>query len=203
LRPWGRTRSSPRLEDAAAYARARGAPEAAADLLEHALRLDDDGDAAARRVSAAAGYHILAGDDRRARELLEAAIAHAAPGPPRAALRLSLGYAFARSDVGRAIALFDEALVETAGDPLLRARVLSALGVAVTADRRPAEGEPHLAAAAAAAEDAGDPALLAGSLGALAASRFFLGRGVDAALMARARSSSSPSATRFRSVTGR
>jgi hypothetical protein len=52
------------LGDAALRARVRGAPEAAADLAEWALRLggDDDPDAAARRAVAAAECRNVAGD---------------------------------------------------------------------------------------------------------------------------------------------
>jgi hypothetical protein len=52
------------LDDAALRARVRGAPEAAADLAEWALRLggEDDPDAAARRAVAAAESRNVAGD---------------------------------------------------------------------------------------------------------------------------------------------
>ena len=175
------------LEEAAAHAHTRGAPETAADLAERALQLDDgsDSDATARRTAVAAGYHMLGGDDRRARELLEHAMPVTPAGSPHARLLCALGSTFEGTDLERAIALYEAALAE-AGDELLKAEILGTLGLLLTADRRPADGEPYLRAAVAAGDGAGDPALLARALSSLAVNRFLLGRGVDAALMKRA-----------------
>jgi DNA-binding CsgD family transcriptional regulator len=175
------------LDRAAEHAARRGAPEAAAELAEHALRLTAaDVDAAASRAAAAAGYHVVAGDDRRARELLEEALGGAAAGPPRARLLFALGHASANTDLERALALFRDAAAEAAGDEHLEAEILGLFGSFLTATRGVAEGEPHLRAAVAAAERAGDHALLACSLAALAANQFLLGRGVDEAALERA-----------------
>src|SRR6266542_6592210 len=64
------------LDEAAARAQARGAPETAAELAEHAITLTppDDREGAAVRGAKAAEYETLAGDDRRARALLEEAL---------------------------------------------------------------------------------------------------------------------------------
>ena len=61
------------LDAAAAHARARGAPEAAAELAEHAIAQTPAANRheAARRRANAAEYAMLAGEDRRARALLE------------------------------------------------------------------------------------------------------------------------------------
>ena len=81
----GTTREDPAtlraLDAAAESARARGAPAAAAELLELAMRLG--GDTPERRVRAAE-FHLTAGDTERARVLLEHAIAQMQPGVARA-----------------------------------------------------------------------------------------------------------------------
>ena len=73
------------VEQAAATAAARGAPAAAASLLEHAWRLTPKGacDALDRQV-AAARLHRLAGDAQRAEGLLHRALPEAPPGIARA-----------------------------------------------------------------------------------------------------------------------
>ena len=69
------------LDDAAASAHARGAPAAAAELLELAIGLG--GDTAERRIRLA-GHYFDAGDPAQARTLLERAIAGLQPGQVRA-----------------------------------------------------------------------------------------------------------------------
>jgi AAA ATPase domain len=179
-------RATDRLTSAAGRAAARGAPAAAADLAERAIRLDDgrDADAAVARVAAAADYHVLAGNDRRALELLENALADSAPGPRRA--RLLLGVALAVRNADRAIAALEAALEEVGEDAHLEADVLGRLGDLITTTRRVSDGEPYARAAVVAAERAGDPALLARALYALAGNEFFLGHGVPVDLMERA-----------------
>jgi predicted ATPase len=74
------------LEQAASGARARGAPQAAAELTEQALHLTPPEltDRAFRLRIQAAGHHFEAGDASRAQILLEEAVASAPPGPQRA-----------------------------------------------------------------------------------------------------------------------
>jgi DNA-binding CsgD family transcriptional regulator len=81
------------IERAAAFAGARGAPDAAADLLDHAVRLTPAGETAAlaRRLHAAGRYRFDAGDAALAIELTLRAADLAAPGPERAAALASLG----------------------------------------------------------------------------------------------------------------
>jgi DNA-binding CsgD family transcriptional regulator len=69
------------LDEAAALARARGAPVAAAELLQRAIDLG--GDNPARRILLA-GHHFNAGDLARARSLLEELIEGLEAGPTRA-----------------------------------------------------------------------------------------------------------------------
>jgi DNA-binding NarL/FixJ family response regulator len=81
------------IEDGAAIAAARGAPDAAADLLEHAIRLTPEGEtrALARRLHAAGRQRFDAGDAPAAVELTLRAADLADPGPDRAAALASLG----------------------------------------------------------------------------------------------------------------
>ena len=74
------------LEEAARTAQARGAPAAAADLAEQALRLTPPSSPsdARRRLLVAADEHNRTGDNARAASLLEQARATAAPGDERA-----------------------------------------------------------------------------------------------------------------------
>jgi class 3 adenylate cyclase/tetratricopeptide (TPR) repeat protein len=179
-------RAVDRLTSAAEHAAARGAPAAAADLAGRALSLDDgrDADAKVRRVAAAAEYHMLAGDDRRAHELLQSALVDSPAGPRRA--RLFHGIASCVHNVDQAIAALESALAEVGDDARLEAEVISHLAQAISNARNVADAEPYARTAVAAAERAGDPTLLASALSTLAATEFFLGRGVPAELMERA-----------------
>jgi tetratricopeptide (TPR) repeat protein len=80
------------LDEAARFARGRGAPDAAADLAELARRATppDDRDDARRRSLEAAEYHFDAGDASRALEVLQAAIDREPPGPTRAEMLFRL-----------------------------------------------------------------------------------------------------------------
>ena len=80
------------LDDAARAAHARGAPAAAAELAEQALRLTPASrpDEARRRLLVAADMHDVAGDTDRATALLEQARAAARPGNERAAILAKL-----------------------------------------------------------------------------------------------------------------
>jgi DNA-binding CsgD family transcriptional regulator len=80
------------LEDAARFARGRGAPDAAAELAELARRLTppDDDEAARRRSLECAEYHFDAGDAGRAIDVLRSAIEKEAPGPARAQMLFRL-----------------------------------------------------------------------------------------------------------------
>ena len=74
------------LEEAARHARARGAPDAAADLVELAIGMTPASDLGAqrRRSLAAAEFHFDAGDATRAHRLLRDTIAASPPGVERA-----------------------------------------------------------------------------------------------------------------------
>ena len=74
------------LDEAALAARARGAPATAAELAEEAVRLTPAGlpGETLQRTVDSAGHHFEAGDPRRARRLLDDAVAAAPRGSGRA-----------------------------------------------------------------------------------------------------------------------
>lgn len=80
------------LDEAALFARGRGAPDAAADLAELARRATPANDRAdaRRRSLELAEYHFDAGDAARALEVLKEAIAVEAPGRARAEMLFRL-----------------------------------------------------------------------------------------------------------------
>jgi len=177
------------LDEAAVQAYARGAPGAAAALSEQARRLTPDAAAgqARRRTIGAADYHFRAGNMARARELLEDLVAVLPPGTGRAGALFRLGVIHYHEDSWpTAEDLFHRALREGGRDPALRAEVERELAFArhVAGDNRGAAG--HARAAVAAAEQSGDPILLAHSLARQVPFDFFLGRGIRADLLERA-----------------
>jgi ATP/maltotriose-dependent transcriptional regulator MalT len=107
------------LEAAAARARARGALDAAAELLELAVRLTPRRLAERRRFRslAAAEYHFHAGDLAHARALVEEVLDDAPAGPARGhALRLLGEIRYHEDSFAEAIPLFSEALDELGDD---------------------------------------------------------------------------------------
>ena len=111
------------LEEAARSAHARGAPGAAAELAEQAVRLTplEDVAEARRRLLLAADRHYAAGDDGRAVALLEGARAEAAPGVERASILVQL--AAVQGGPREAEALYHQALAESGGDDALEATI--------------------------------------------------------------------------------
>ncbi|HWI08973.1 MAG TPA: AAA family ATPase [Solirubrobacteraceae bacterium] len=169
------------LEAGAAAARARGAWESAADLLEHARRLaapDRPGDAAKRGI-AAAEHHVRAGDRTRARALLEELLAGPLPRPLLAdALRLlaEITYNDGYSDAAKR--LLAEAL-EHADDALQAAAIELALAYLSGQLADPAAGTAHAYRALARAEEAGDRSHIAAALALCAVFDYLCGLGVD------------------------
>ena len=154
------------LDAGAERADARGAPGAAAELAEHALSLTPPGRSAdvARRTIASAAYHVAAGDRKRARTLLEDAIASLAPGAVRAtALRLlgEIRYYDSFPDGAR---LWTQALVEAGDDLRLRATLESHLSYAYLMMADFHSAKPHAMAALSLATYLGDSATLAEAL---------------------------------------
>src|SRR6266536_2053403 len=174
------------LDAAAAREQARGAPETAAELAEHAIRLtpaEHRHETALRRVKAAE-YEMLAGDDRRARALLEEALADDRAGPARARVLQGLAMIEENADVERGIAILREALEHSRGDDALQAELNAQL--ALMLHNVPREAEPFARSAVEVAERVGDPVLLAAALCSLATIEFRLGRGLRPDLCDRA-----------------
>ena len=168
-----------RLEEAARSADARGAPGAAAELAEHALRLTPgaDVDDALRRRLLAADRLVTAGDVERAVALLEHGRESALAGPARAALLLPLAD-IAASEPRRAEALFLEALDEAGDDDALVAATQLGLAAQMRWDAGVERGAAHAGLAVEAATRAGDPALLSRALAYRASWEFRAGRGL-------------------------
>jgi DNA-binding CsgD family transcriptional regulator len=178
-------RAAGRLEDAARRAAARGAPDAAAELAEHASRLTPVrwSQADCRRRLAASDYHTQAGNGPRARALLEALIAHLPPGTTRA--RALAALAELVTDDSRD-GLFTQAVAEASEDLALRAQIERRHGRSKGIAGDYALWEQHAQAAVALAEAAHDSAQLLQALADLATVRLFRGHGMQHVLMARA-----------------
>jgi len=104
------------LDAAAAHAAARGAPEAAAELYEHATRLtpSDHPDEIYRRRHEAASHHFAAGDIERARAIAEETLGELESGPWRAEMLVLLANIV--EDEQEAADLCRQAVGEAGGD---------------------------------------------------------------------------------------
>jgi DNA-binding CsgD family transcriptional regulator len=116
-------------EEAARRATARGAPVAALDLAELAIRLTPSQRSSElhRRKLAAASYAIRATDRRRAQALLEELRDELPPGPERADVLRSLAF-LSMTDEETQLRLLKLALAEASGDPLRLSRIHHGLG---------------------------------------------------------------------------
>ena len=172
------------LDAAAEMARIRGAPEAAAELVDLAIGLG--GESPQRRI-ASASHHLNAGDPARARTLLDETIDALAPGVLRAeALRL-LGFVHLFGDSFlQAAGVLERGLQEAGDDLELRTRLLITLSYA-------RYNAGHFRSAARSIEDAvshaerlGQPDPLSQALALRVTLRFLAGDGLDEADLARA-----------------
>jgi DNA-binding CsgD family transcriptional regulator/tetratricopeptide (TPR) repeat protein len=172
------------LDSAAESARSRGAPAAAAELLDLALRL---GAGTPQRQMRSAAYHFDAGDSRRATILLGETIERLAPGMLRAEAlsQLAVMRLFDNSSL-EAAELLQRALGEAEGDLTVQVRALVPLSYAL--------GETgHLGAAVDAVEEAvlhaeklERPELLSQALAVRVMLHFMRGDMVDEASLRRA-----------------
>src|SRR5436189_544446 len=124
------------MDEGARRARSRGAPAAAAELLELAIRLGAD--SAARRIELAR-HHFDAGDPARARALLEETVSGLDAGPVRAEAPWLLAVVRLHDDSYREAAQYlEQALGEAGTDLWLRVRIqLQLLFVLVNLGRIP------------------------------------------------------------------
>jgi DNA-binding CsgD family transcriptional regulator len=169
------------LDEAARHARARGAPDAAAELAELARRASpaDDVEGLRRRSLEAAEYHFDAGDAARASTLLEDVIASSPPGPGRAEVlyRLSsMSWMNLERGVRRPL---EQALPEAGDDPELLAGIHLDLawvaiyrGDLVTASDHATKSVGH-------ANAMSDPSTKSDALATFATVEFLLGRSAD------------------------
>jgi DNA-binding CsgD family transcriptional regulator len=184
------------LDRAAATAGSRGAPQAAADLMELALALTSKSDPVAwtARLISAARFWFDAGDLERSQENLERALAEPSTGAGRAHALQLLGQLHSRrSSFVQALTAAIEALESAGADLVMRSGIeldvtyyLVSLG-----DFPAAEGHAH--AALRAAESTAQPGAVADALAVLTMAEFLRGRGFDERRMATALKFEDPS----------
>jgi DNA-binding CsgD family transcriptional regulator len=173
------------LDEAAARARARGAPAAAAELGQQAVRLTPPADVAERddRALAVVGYLADSGRTVDASTYLDEVLTHGLAGPRRAwALLLRITVDHDLEVIGPAA---EEALDHVGDDLALRARALLVLSSYQLYREDVVATEQSARQALAAAEEIEDPALLATAL-AVVASRADQARRPEPALLERA-----------------
>ena len=175
------------LDDAAAHAHRRGAPDAAADLVERAADLTPrDDPQRISRVAAAGRYRLMAGDLARARQLLEDALDEpaAATGSARAELLLALATVRQLMDDFVASATLGRDALRVSGDDRnLRIRIkLLLAGASHITGEDWSGGARHAAEAMHLAEGLGDDRVLAGTIGHYASWQYATGSGPDADL---------------------
>ena len=167
------------LERAGASVSARGAPDVAADLLEHASRLTpgEERSAFARRTIEAAEQCLIGGDIGRARRLIDVAVEAAPCGNLRARALIALARAFSHeSSYTAAVEVLEAALVEAETDDL-RARIENDLTVDLMQSSKLTAAATHGHAALVLAETTADPGLLAHAISNLVHVEFLLGNG--------------------------
>src|SRR5436190_1309289 len=174
------------LEAAAAHARARGAPGAAAELADWALRLTELGDqeARVRRTVAASEYLALAGSYAEARKPLEEALATNPVGADRARLLMQL-MRVSEQPPDEVMRRLEEALDDAGDDAAVAASVLIDLTWIANVERLHA-ADGYARRALELADQSGDSRLVVRALGVLASNRFVRGQGIDSKLMERA-----------------
>ncbi len=168
------------LDEAAWRAHARGAPDAAAELSEMAVRLtpaDRPGELGERTIQTS-NHHVAAGNTVRARALLEEAVGGASPGLFRArAMRRLAGVLAEQEGWTAAMPMLRLALDEAADSPPLRGSIEQGLGYAGLFTGDLASAEVHARSALELAEQTGDPPVLAEALQFVAYVEFVLGGG--------------------------
>jgi DNA-binding CsgD family transcriptional regulator len=170
------------LDRAAARARARGAPEAAADLVEEACRLTppDRADELRRRSIEAAEHHFRAGDLGRARELLDTVVNDPECGESRARARFLLAsVCHHEHSFPEALDLLEKAREEAGGNPRLRAAIDFELAYVHESCGDTGAADAPAKRALGLAERIGSPGMLAEALAVSAIVDFLLGRGLD------------------------
>ena len=173
------------LEEAAQRARRRGAPEAAASLIEQSLKATplDDADNTWRRGLLTSEYQLQSGDLGRFRSSTEGLLRTARSGDERSMAYALLSIAPAGTETGRS--LLERALAE-AESTHQRQSVESDLVTEVSLGGDLAEGAVHGREALRLAEALDDPATLADAICAVARLEQLLGLGLRRDLLERA-----------------
>ena len=176
------------LDRGAEHAYRRGAPEAAGELAEDAMRQTPPNRPGARweRCLTAASHHNKAGDTDRARGLAEEIVARNAPAPIRTRALCLLAEQRATNSPADGIALLEQALECCGDDHALAAHIEATLGLIAGAVSDPAAIDLHLGRAIELAERAGEPAAVAEVLGLRALTNLVYGLGVDESSLERA-----------------
>ena len=148
------------LEEAAAHARRRGAPDAGAELLVLARTHTPPSDTSSRtrRLLAAGEAMLEAGDLAAARRLLEDAVAHMPRDIDRARALLLLATICWYDDAAEALTIGEEALIDAAGDANLQGRIHTRLALFSTDQ---AQAAAHSDEAVRLIDPDEDPSLLA------------------------------------------
>lgn len=150
------------LDDAAASARDRGAPDTAAELLEHGIRLTPPGSLAlSRRHLEAADHRLLAGDPEGALTHAREALRLSDPGVGRArALRFMAAIDLERGRIADARRALEDATAEAHDDSRAAAEVERDLARLELASGNLTLANRHARSALEQAERAGDTSLL-------------------------------------------
>lgn len=165
------------LDAAADMARRRGAPGAAAELLDLAIGLG--GDTPQRRIRSA-GHHFEAGDPARARGMLDATIEQLTSGVLRAeALSLLAVVRLFDDSFVEAAALLEGALGEAGVSLAVRVQMLVTLAFALVNNGQFDAAMQSAEDAVSNAERLGTPHLLSQALGMRVVLRFMGGDGLD------------------------
>lgn len=165
------------LDAAAVITRSKGAPAAAAELLESAIALG--GDTPLRRIGAAE-HHFRAGALGPARRLLQPMIDDLPPGPERCLTLMLLGAVHGYSDdTAAAVQVLTQAVREAADDTELRVHCLLRLAVATVMLGAAGQAVEHCRTAVDLANRLDIPHLRSRALSAWVAVGFVHGLGVD------------------------
>jgi DNA-binding CsgD family transcriptional regulator len=156
------------LEGAARQAAARGAPAAAAELAELAVRLTptSEQDRLLERRVDAAGYHLPSGALDTAASMLEHLVEELPPGGARADALLLL--ASAQQSFERCLQLAESALGDARGDDARVAKIECYIGEILLVQGSSDQALEHARAALEPAERAGDRTILATALSTVA-----------------------------------
>jgi ATP/maltotriose-dependent transcriptional regulator MalT len=172
------------LDEAADMARSRGAPAAAAELLDLAIGLG--GGTPERRILSAA-HHFDAGEPARARTLLQDTIESLEPGPRRAeALTLLALVASLNDSFDEAADLLERALDDVGDELAQRVAILVSLSFAAVNAGRMDTAVQRIGEAVGRASELGDPHALSQALGMRVMLHFMCGEGVDERSLQRA-----------------